>query len=75
MKIRAPFEIQRVTNTDPAQAVHTKWYVAGLVLDRLRVFSKYPATKLATQWRYVRQNYLGAMMLSIPSHKYVWRMN
>jgi hypothetical protein len=73
MKIQAPFTIIQQGNTDVCQATHTKWFVGVLRLNRLRVYSNYPKTRMATQWQYVREQYLGSMMLSIPSHTWSWR--
>lgn len=60
--IRAPFTVIQQRNTDPAQAVHTKWLLAGYGLKRLPVYHKFPRSKMALVWGYVNVWYLGSMM-------------
>jgi hypothetical protein len=75
MKIRAPFQVIEVDNTDPAQATSTSWYLYGISITCARVFdpSKPWKTSVKTLWGYWRQSYLGSMLLSLPSQTYTWR--
>jgi hypothetical protein len=70
MKIRAPFQVIEVDNTDPAQATSTSWYLHGLGQRRLSLIGQ---SRIATLWGYWRQSYLGCMLLSLPSQTYTWR--
>lgn len=75
MKIRAPFIIHQIECRDPAQATHTKWFVAGLSLHRYWAYG-YPQSvpRWQYEWEYVLQHYLGSMLLSLPFYTYVWRL-
>ena len=74
MRVHAPFVILRGDVYEPVLAdTVCKWFVGGFGLRRLKIFSSFPATKMALTWGYVRQNYLGQMVHSIPSQTEAWR--
>jgi hypothetical protein len=58
--VNAPFKVIQQENTDRCQAPHTKWYVGCLRLNRYRTISK----STVTVWGFVRDNYIGSMLLS-----------
>lgn len=70
--VRAPFEIvQRETIVN--NLISVAWHIAPYCLQRMRVYSDYPRTKIATKWGYWKQAYLGQMIYSIEQKKFVWR--
>lgn len=72
MKVLAPFQVHEVSCDDRAQAPQTRWFLAGLGLQRVQVFDKFPRSKSVLAWGYWRQSLLGRV-LSGTGGREVWR--
>lgn len=66
MRIQAPFILHEVQNTDPAQASHTKFFLAPFCVWRRKVFAQYPKTRWLVSFDYDRSRsgsqYIGSLM-------------
>lgn len=72
--VRAPFQVHAVNTGGGTQAVGISLYLAPLCIDRFRIYGKYG---WVYKFQYARmtlvRQYLGAFLLSLPSHEMVWR--